>query len=85
MHSLKLFTALEANRILSRTGRPFWQAESYDRLVRNDRELDPIGRYIEMNPVTAALIPAPHQFFWSSAMPIDNRQQLGKPPHNLDG
>lgn len=81
MHSLKRFTAAEANRILSRTGEPFWQRESYDRLVRTDREFERIARYIEMNPVMAGLASTPGQFPWSSAMPIDNRQQLGKPPH----
>lgn len=29
-HSLKRFTAREANRILNLTGSPFWQEESYD-------------------------------------------------------
>jgi hypothetical protein len=37
MQSLKKFTATQGNRILSRTGQPFWQDESYDRLVRSDR------------------------------------------------
>ncbi len=81
MHSLKLFTAVQANPILNRTGQAFWQRESYDRLVRDDREFERIVRYIEMNPVKAGLVAAPEQFPWSSAMPIDNRQQLGKAPH----
>ena len=41
MHSLKSFTAHEANRILQRHG-PFWQRESYDHWVRDDDELDRI-------------------------------------------
>ena len=76
MHSLKKFTATEANRILRRTGTPFWQDESYDRLVRNHQEFDRIVRYIEMNPVTPGLASTPEEFPWSSARPIDNRPQV---------
>jgi REP element-mobilizing transposase RayT len=64
--SLKGFTAHEANRVLSRTGR-FWQAESYDHWVRDRREFDKIVAYIENNPVKAGLASAPEQFRWSSA------------------
>ena len=38
MQSLKRFTAREGNRMLGLTGQPFWQDESYDRLVRNATE-----------------------------------------------
>jgi len=62
MQSLKRFTARECNRILGRTGQPFWQDESYDRLVRDDAEFSRIGRYIEMNPVRAGLVSAPEEF-----------------------
>jgi putative transposase len=34
MKSLKGYTAREANKLLSRTGEPFWQKESYDHWVR---------------------------------------------------
>jgi putative transposase len=37
------------------TGRPFWQAESYDHAVRDDRESDRIKAYIE-DPVKAGLV-----------------------------
>jgi len=72
--SLKRFTAREGNRMLGRTGHPFWQDESYDRLVRND-EFRRIARYIEMNPVKAGLVASPEEFRWSSAWPITNRPQ----------
>jgi len=81
MQSLKRFTGLEGNRILGVTGRPFWQDESYDRLVRNREELERIARYIEMNPVEAGLAAAPEEFPWSSARPIDNRPQVDNLPH----
>jgi REP element-mobilizing transposase RayT len=64
---LKGFTAHEANRILGRCGKPFWQDESYDRLVRSDEEFNRICAYIENNPVKAGLVQTPHSFRWSSA------------------
>ena len=81
MQSLKRFTAREANRILRRTGNPFWQDESYDRLVRDDAELQRIAQYIEWNPVTAGLVARPDDFPWSSAGPIANRPQVSNLPH----
>jgi hypothetical protein len=52
---------------LARTGKPFWQEEYFDRLVRNDAEFAKIRRYIEWNPVVAALAAQPEEFPWSSA------------------
>jgi putative DNA methylase len=76
MQSIKRFTAREGNRMLGLTGQPFWQDESYDRLVRNDTEFARIVHYIERNPVTAGLAATPEEFPWSSARPIDNRPQV---------
>ena len=73
MQSLKKFTATQGNRILGRTGQPFWQDESYDRLVRSDREFQKIAHDIEMNPVNAGLAATPQDFLWSSARPISDR------------
>jgi REP element-mobilizing transposase RayT len=81
MQSLKRFTARESNRILGLTGQPFWQDESYDRQVRNEREFARIARYIEMNPVHAGFASKPEDFPWSSAGPIDNRPQVDNLPH----
>ena len=36
--SLKGITSKRANAMLARTGRPFWQEETYDRVVRQERE-----------------------------------------------
>ena len=55
MQSLKRFTAREANKILNRNG-TFWQAESYDHIVRNGEELKNIIAYTLENPVKAGLI-----------------------------
>ncbi len=81
MQSLKRFTVRQANRILAVTGRPFWQDESYDRLVRTDDEFDRIARYIEMNPVHAGLVTEPGQFPWCTSRPIANRPQVTNLPH----
>jgi REP element-mobilizing transposase RayT len=79
MQSLKRFTARQANQILGLTGRPFWQDESYDRLVRSGEEFDRISRYVEMNPVHAGLVSDPAHFPWSSSRPITNRPQVANP------
>ncbi len=81
MQSLKRFTAREGNRILGLTGQPFWQEESYDRLVRDGTEFERIARYIEMNPVRAGMAATPEGFPWSSARPIDNRPQVDNLPY----
>ena len=44
--SLKGFTAHQANKLLQRTGEPFWQHESYDHRVRDGKELESIRAYI---------------------------------------
>ena len=54
VQSWKSFTAKEANRILERTG-TFWKTECYDHLIRDAAEFDHALRYIEENPVKAAL------------------------------
>jgi putative transposase len=81
-HSLKRFTAREANRILALTGTPFWQDESYDRLVRDGAGFQRIRRYIEYNPVRAGLVAIPEDYPWSSAgRRLEIGAQLTKLPH----
>jgi len=69
--SLKRFTARAANRFLGLTGQPFWQDESYDRLVRNQDEFRRIIAYIQANPVRAGLATDAASFLWSSAAEAD--------------
>jgi len=64
---LKGTTARGANQILGRTGQPFWQRESYDHWVREERQLQRIVAYIENNPVHAGHAREPSQYRWSSA------------------
>jgi REP element-mobilizing transposase RayT len=67
LKSLKGATARQANKLLGRTGEPFWQKESYDHWVRDQAEFERIRVYIENNPVKAGLVKAPEQYQWSSA------------------
>ncbi len=69
MQTLKGYTAREANRLLNRIGQPFWQAESYDHVVRNREEGDRIKEYVESNPVKAGLAACAGDYPWSSANP----------------
>lgn len=49
--SLKGATARAANKLLGRTGKPFWQSECYDRWIRREEDFRRICFYIENNPV----------------------------------
>jgi REP element-mobilizing transposase RayT len=64
--TVKGYTALEANRLLGRTGQ-FWQHESFDRWIRDRYELERIIRYVERNPVKTGLVKCEGDFRWSSA------------------
>jgi REP element-mobilizing transposase RayT len=55
MHSLKRYTAQQANPLLGREGQ-FWQHESYDHIVRDEAERARIVRYVLQNPEKAGLV-----------------------------
>jgi REP element-mobilizing transposase RayT len=64
---LKGVSARRSNRLLQRTGQPFWQRGSYDYWVRNSEERDSLIRYIEENPLLAGLVDSIEQWRFSSA------------------
>ena len=64
---MKGTSAKDANLLLNRSGPPFWQEESYDRLVRDAAEFRRIENYIVQNPVKAGLASSPEEYRWSSA------------------
>ena len=66
LKSWKGFTAREANRLLKRTGKVFWQTESYDHLIRNDEDLHRCCHYTTSNPVNAHLCKQAEDWQWSS-------------------
>jgi REP element-mobilizing transposase RayT len=82
--AIKKTSAKEANLILGRTGKPFWQDESYDHWVRDAREFDRIAAYIEWNPVRAGLVEQVEDWPWSSASPKFRSRQVGNLPHAHD-
>jgi len=67
MRWLKGSTAKQANKILNRTGEPFWQGESFDHRVRDLFGLERVVRYVEYNPVAAGLVSRAELWPWSSA------------------
>jgi putative transposase len=46
---------------------PIWQAETFDRVIRNEDELLETWRYIEANPVRRGLAETAQESRWSSA------------------
>jgi putative DNA methylase len=66
MHSLKSFTAKMINRELGAQGR-LWQADYYDRFIRNEAHFIRTIEYIEMNPVNAGLCSSKNEWRFSSA------------------
>ena len=67
MKTIKGYSARQANRVLGRTGQPFWEIESYDHWVRTPEEFNKIIDYIEYNPVKAGLVAGPADYQSSSA------------------
>jgi REP element-mobilizing transposase RayT len=66
MHSIKSYTAHEANKILKRAGN-FWQHESFDRFIRSAEHFANVVKYIERNPVKAGLCERKTDWIYSSA------------------
>ena len=65
-HSIKSYTANEANKLLGRKGQ-FWAIECFDRYIRDWRHFNAVVRYIENNPVKAKLCRRPEDWPFSSA------------------
>ncbi len=66
MHSIKSYTAHEANKILGRKGQ-FWSKEYFDRYIRDGRHFSAAVKYIEQNPVKARLCQNAEDWEFSSA------------------
>ncbi|MEO7931557.1 MAG: DEAD/DEAH box helicase [Chthoniobacterales bacterium] len=62
-HSIKSFTAHQMNAITERKG-PVWQKESFDRLMRTDREAEEKFHYILKNPVRAGVVSQEEDYPW---------------------
>ena len=66
MHSIKSYTSQEANKMLTRSGR-FWFEDYFDRYIRNAQHFDNAVSYIETNPVRAGLCRLPWDWPFSSS------------------
>lgn len=66
IHSIKSYTASEANKILNKKGQ-FWQEDYFDRYIRDRDHFNKTIRYIENNPVKAGLCEKPQDWKFSSA------------------
>ena len=70
IHSIKSYTASEANKLLNRKG-SFWMREVFDRYIRDEDHFRRAVRYIENNPVKAGLCREPGDWEFSSAYAKD--------------
>ena len=64
---IKGVSARSSNLKLGRTGKPFWQDESFDHWIRNPGQFVSTKKYIENNPARAGLCNNPQVWPWSSA------------------
>lgn len=55
MKLIKGSSAISINKLLNRKGN-LWQAESFDRLIREEKEMYNIVKYVLLNPVKANLV-----------------------------
>jgi REP element-mobilizing transposase RayT len=63
LHGVKGYAAFVINRRQGRKG-TLWQDERYDRIVRDDRELEDTWTYFRNNPVRAGLAETPEAYPW---------------------
>ncbi len=66
MHSIKSYTSQEANKVLARKGK-FWFEDYFDRYIRNAQHFENAVSYIESNPVRAGLCESARDWPFSSA------------------
>jgi putative DNA methylase len=84
MHSLKSFSAKEANRVLGRQG-PFWYPEYFDRYIRSAQHQETVVNYIHENPVRAGLCSSAAEWRFSSARAGINPGDSCLNPHGSFG
>lgn len=51
VRALKTFSARRINRLCGSEGIPVWQRNYYEHIIRNDKDMERIVRYIETNPL----------------------------------
>lgn len=63
MHSIKSYSSKRIQKPCKNQG-SFWQAEYYDRIIRNDDDLIEKMEYIVNNPVKAGIVEKPEDYMW---------------------
>ena len=51
IRAFKSVSAIQVNRLLSRSGQPLWQRNYYEHIIRNEEGLNRIREYIGNNPM----------------------------------
>jgi len=51
VRAFKSVSAIAANRALGRSGQPLWQRSYYDRIIRDEEELQRYRQYVADNPL----------------------------------
>ena len=64
LQQLKSYTALEIHRALGRQG-SLWQADYWDRYIRDGEHFERAMNYIQMNPVKGGLAEGPECWPWT--------------------
>ncbi len=63
MHSIKSFSANQVNKVMQRSG-VVWQNESYDHVIRDERDFHNTLSYIWYNPVKKGLCDKAEDYSW---------------------
>lgn len=79
VHSWKSFTSNQINQMLGQRGR-FWQAEYFDRYIRDETHLERVRAYIHENPVKAQLTTTAEAWQWSSASRLNDQGTTQRVP-----
>ena len=69
----KKFTAVKSNKVLRRSGQ-FWEEESFDTIIRNDRHFFNAVNYCIQNPVKAGLVNHWKDWKWTYLHPDLERE-----------
>lgn len=77
LQRIKGASARYANIELDRTGETFWQEESYDHYVRNEKEFNRIIAYILNNPVKVGLVKEWQEYPHSFVKMVDENVRSG--------
>ena len=51
LRAFKSLSAIQANRLLDRAEQPFWQRNYYERIIRDEQEMEQTRGYIRHNPL----------------------------------